>query len=100
MLEAQYLVMSVGGIDGPNDYSSLMANVLPRDTTAFTGTFMVSRTVRDICGCRLTRETPSVREDVLRLINVGHLDRMTCLAGKEAFYLCWIHLDTCILAVA
>lgn len=42
MFEAQRLVVRVGGVDGSNDDPPLMADILPRDTSTFVGTFTMS----------------------------------------------------------
>lgn len=73
MFEAQRLIVRVGGIDGANDNSSLVADILPRDTSALAGAFTVlaiyTKYTEMFC---LTCKTPSVIEDEIRLINVGH----------------------------
>ena len=41
MFETQCLVVGAGGVDGSNYNSSLVANVLPRDTSLFAGAFAI-----------------------------------------------------------
>lgn len=66
--------MRVGGIDGSNDNFSLMADILPRDTSMLAGAFTMSEAyincTERVC---LTCETPSVIKDEIRMINVRHV---------------------------
>jgi hypothetical protein len=65
--------MRFGGIDGTDDDSPLMANILPRDTSTFVGAFTVSDVYMNCTEAFwLTCKTPSVTKDEIRLINVRH----------------------------
>jgi hypothetical protein len=88
MFEAQCLVMRVGGIDGSNDNSPLMADILPCDTSTLVGAFTVSEAYMS-CTERffLTCETPSAIEDEIRLIIIRHAVDVKSFIACERLYL-------------